>query len=259
MTRVPDGISNLEREFELELEDTGDASNDSEAGYDGDSELDEELDDGEVGDEEIANLESGFADRLAELSMAHESGEDVDERLREVVDDMEREYFFKGLARRLSRAGKGLLRKGLRIAGNLPAFKAISGLSQLARGNLKGMLSSLAKSGLQAVASAVPGGAMALPALQSLGVLPGEAADPDWARFNEIAERSFNHLARNLDEATPNPVAAAQQASSALAAGVRGVGAATRFTGGGGGGARRSGRTVRVVLRPGDRLVVTRR
>ena len=123
---------------------------------------------------------------------------------------MEREYFFKGLVKRLSKAGKGLVKRGLKMAKGLPAFQALSGLTQLARGNLKGMLANLAKTGLQAAAGAIPGGAIALPALQSLGIVPGETSDPDWARFTEVAERSYDHLARNLNEQTPNPIAAAQ-------------------------------------------------
>lgn len=258
-------LSELEREFELELEETGDASNDSELGFE--SDLDGELEeDEEIGDEEIADLEAnGFAARLGELSLAQEAGEDIDERVREVVEDMEREYFFKGLVKRLSKAGKGLVKRGLKMAKGLPAFQAISGLTQLARGNLKGMLANLAKTGLQAAAGAIPGGAIALPALQSMGIVPGEASDPDWARFTEVAERAYDHLARNLNEQTPNPAVAAQQASAALSAGLsRGIGAhrwGSVNRGGAGGMAPGAGarRTVRVTLGPGERLVVTRR
>lgn len=81
-----------------------------------------------------------------------------------------------------------------------------------------------------------------------------------------MAERSYDHLARNLNEQTPNPVAAVQQASAALSAGLSRAGLAANRWGsvnraGGVGASPGAGgrRTVRVVLGPGERLVVTRR
>ena len=109
--------------------------------------------------------------------------------------------------------------------------------------------------------------------LMLLAFAVGVRAGREWARlgaafwaFTEVAERSYDHLARNLNEQTPNPVVAAQQASAALAAGLSRAGLSPQRWGsvnrsGGvvashGTGARR---TVRVVLGPGERLVVTRR
>jgi hypothetical protein len=123
----------------------------------------------------------------------------LDSEVTNILNDMEREYFWGALKKRLKKGAKGLLSKGLKLAkGKLPVFKVLQSMTQLARGDLKGLLGSLAKAGL---ASAVPGGAVALPALQALGFEAGQDQQDEraaWDNFARVAQESFEYLAENL-------------------------------------------------------------
>ena len=146
MARDTADLSQLEREFELEMDD--DAA--------GELELEFESDEGELDEDrpafeaEADDAADGFAERFYELSQgSYESEFELDQEVNRLVADMEQEFFFKGLGKRLRSAGKGLLKKALKhAAGKFPALNALKGVTQLARGNLKGMLGSLAKAGL---------------------------------------------------------------------------------------------------------------
>ena len=253
MARDTADLSQLEREFELEMDD--DAA--------GELELEFESDEGELDEDrpafeaEADDAADGFAERFYELSQgSYESEFELDQEVNRLVADMEQEFFFKGLGKRLRSAGKGLLKKALKhAAGKFPALNALKGVTQLARGNLKGMLGSLAKAGL---ASAIPGGAIALPALSALGfeVDEPEANREAWRNYGEVSREAFQHLAEHLHEQADTPTEASKLAAAALQAGLA-KGQARRRSGGrrrrGGG----SGDTRVIRLRRGERLIVT--
>lgn len=253
MARDTADLSQLEREFELEMDD--DAS--------GELELEFETDEGEVDEEagssayEADEASEAFAERFYELSQnTYESEFELDDDVNRLVAEMEHEFFFKGLGRRLRRAGKGLLKKAVKAAaGSLPIGKALQAATQLARGNLKGMLGSLAKAGL---ASAIPGGAVALPALKALGF---EAEEPAanreaWRNYGEVSREAFQYLAENLHEQADAPAEASRLAAAALQAGLR-KGQERRR----GSGTRRReavpGGTRVIRLRRGERLIIS--
>ncbi|HKR00635.1 MAG TPA: hypothetical protein VJT09_08175 [Pyrinomonadaceae bacterium] len=267
-------ISEMEQDFELEMDDEYEFGDDSEAGEDQELEGELEGDYGslaemegdefeieeETGDEETG----GYADRFYELSeRGYESEADMDHEVNDLLNEMERDYFFGGLKKRLKSAGKGLLKKGLKYAaGKVPALKALQGITQLTRGNLKGFLGSLAKAGL---ASAIPGGMAALPALKALGFDPlgdSEANRDAWNNYVEVSREAFEYLAENLNEQADNPMEATRLATNAFRAGLKKAHGRRhglrhrRVIAGGSPGQRR---TRVVYLAPGERLVVKRR
>ncbi len=241
----------VEDELEAELEDIGDYE---------EEEPQEEL---EAVDEEL----SDYADRFYELSQrGYESEGEADEEVNGLLNELERDYFFKSAARRLlkNKRLRRLAQKGLKLAarhaaGQIPALKAFQGITQLARGNLKGALAPLAKA---ALTSAVPGAAAALPALQALGFEATE--DPEanreaWDNYVEVAREAFEHLAQNLNERADEPLEASRLATNAFKAGMRRVqtriptrGSRRRIYG------MRSRRGVRRVIRvrSGERVLI---
>lgn len=264
-------LSSLEQELELELEGAADfdseADDDKEAADDAEWELD---DDAELEVDEDAELESAleedrertYGDRLADLaSREFENPRELEVALSEVLDDMEREYFFGKIGKFISKAGKSLVKRGMKLAKNLPAAKVLEGVSKLARGNLKGLLGSLVQAGL---AGAIPGGAMLGPLFQSLtqggggfgklagalqSGLGGDGAEQEhFHRLAEIGQNAFEELASRLNERADDPLEAARLAQASFESAVR------RSNG-----KRREGgrHTRHVVLRPGQRLVVT--
>ena len=260
------GESDLEREYELSYE--------LESGEEGDHEtFDEELeyDEGELGDddgemarefESLREMEDGtgeemfasssFGERLYELSLReYESESHLTAAVLGELDNMGEEYFFGSLARRLKKAGGGLLKKATRLAGGLPAMQALKGFTSLARNGLKGQLGSLITS---AMASAIPGGAMALPALRALGInLPGGTPDREtYEQLAEISREAFEYLAETVDEEANNPIRAGRLASAALQAGLRRAGGTRVRRHGSAGGAVR-----RITLRRGERLIIS--
>ncbi len=254
--------SELEREFELET-DAGDEQGEAEDGDDAGAaewELEAEDDDAEASDDDEweAREEGSYADRLRELSHAElESEAQLDQEVRDIVDEMEREYFFGKWGSRLRKIGGGLVRKGLgKLAGQLPVMKGLQAVTQLARGNLKGALGSLAKTGLTAALGAHPLGAAALPVLKGLGFEAAE--DPDgereaWENYVAVAREAFDHLGRHLDEAALDPAGASKLAAAAFQAGLDKAQPRVRRADGGRGRPRRR-RVIR--LRRGDKLIV---
>lgn len=239
------GMSELEREFELEMEDSNEFEEQEgsreaeEAGelesYGGqmgsleseerfetesDSELDREFEqlaevEGERESDGEADRPYYYAERFQELSdREFESEYELNTELDRLFEDMEREFFFG----KLKKIGKRFIKRAVRMAKNLPAFRAVKAASQLARGNLRGMLGSLAKAALPMAASVIPGGAVALPVLKGMGF---EAEDPEstrigWRNFVEVSQEAYDHLASNITEKAVNPVIASQQASNAF-------------------------------------------
>jgi hypothetical protein len=260
-------MSEMEREFELEMGDDYETTEDSEAVED--QELDEEL--GEESeslsefDEELESVEEesgGFADRLNELSQReYESESEVDQELNAVLNEMEQDFFFGGLKKKLKSAGKGLLQKGLKFAaGQIPALQAFKGLTQLSRGNLKGFLGSLAKT---AITSAIPGAAVALPALKALGFNPlgdSEANRNAWSNYVEVSREAYDHLAANLHENADNPLEASRLATNAFQTALKRVQSRVPSARPAGTMAIRAGGKRRVIyLAPGQVVVVKAR
>jgi hypothetical protein len=242
-------VSDLEREFEMEMED--EPSSEFESEEDAGSGEFEEPDSEFEGDYDSEN--GDYASRFYELSQrSFESESEADDEVNRLVNDMEHEFFFKGLGKRLRKAGKGLLSKAGKYAmSRIPQLKALQGITQLARGNLKGSLASLAKAGL---ASAIPGGAVALPALKALGF---EASEPDgnreaWDNYVEVAREAFDALAENLNEQADNPLEASRIAATSFNTGLKRV--QGRGIAGHRSGRRRRTRVIRV--RAGERIVI---
>ena len=168
------GLSDLEKEFELEMEAEPEGET-SEEELELETELELGADSQEVSDEELEfevdeelELELNqkaeqFANSLYELSTKEfESEIEQETEVGKIIAEMEQEYFFKGLVDKLKTAGKTLIKKGLKLApkflGKIPVIgDAVKGATQLVRGNFKGALGSLAKAGLKAGLSAVPG------------------------------------------------------------------------------------------------------
>jgi hypothetical protein len=259
-------LSNLEQEFELEMEHeegqgeqhTGDG--DGEADWELESPGNEESEEESQEEPEAEAPEGGdFAERLRELSQREfETEAQLDEEVREIVDEMEREYFFKKWANRLKSVGGPLVKAGLgRLAGQFPAFKGLQAVTQLARGNLKGALGSLAKSGLTAALGAHPLGAVALPALKGLGFETSQ--DPEqqreaWENYVAVAQEAFDHLGQNIGAAAVDPLGASRLASTAFQTGLSKVQA--RVGSGAGGRAPSRGRRRVIRVRRGDKIVI---
>jgi hypothetical protein len=208
------------KEFESNGGQMGSRESEERFETESDSELDREFEqlaelDKEKGSEGESDRPSYYAERFYELSdREFESESELNTEIDRLLDEMEREYFFG----KLKKFGKRFAKKAFAMAKNLPAFQAVRAASQLARGNLKGMLGSLAKSALPMALSAFPGGAAALPILKAMGF---EAGDPDstrngWRNFVETSQEAYEYLASNITEKAVDPVVASQQASLAL-------------------------------------------
>jgi hypothetical protein len=246
-------VSDLERDFELDMDEPADGSQEWEA-----EEGDEAISEGEMEREfqklaeesepEEAQEQEGtvgdYAEKFYELSLRSYESVGAQQAVDSILNEMERDFFFKKLLKKaksvgkglLKTAGKGLLKRALQLAKNQPFFKAIQAATQLARGNTKGLLRNLANMGLSAVASAIPGGAVALPALKSLGLgfEVGEGQEENrerWRNFARVAKRSYEYLADNIDEAAvDDPAVAARLAGAAYEAGLRAVSRSTEGT-----------------------------
>lgn len=274
-------MSELEAEFEMELDDS-EGSQDFEGGDfefeadDQELEFDGEAESGDFefeADGEFEGFGGSFAEQLSELSSREfESESELDGSLSRVLGEIEQEFFFGGLAKRIARSKLGrmgisrlkrLLKNKFPQIPGLGALGGLGALTKLARGDLRGALGSLAKAAMPMVAAAIPGGAIALPALQSLGL--GETSDPDrsheaWDNFVEGAREAYDHLAANLHEQIDQPLEASRAATAAyqaglksMAAGGAALGAAARPGRARAGGApRRRIRTIR--LRRGQRI-----
>lgn len=199
-------MSELEDNLELEFEDVEDThasevdeevDDDSELADDTSSEIDE--------DEELESAEPGdYGERFYELSLREfESDLERQRAVHGILDDMEREYFLGGL---LKKAGGAIGRAVKKVA--KPALKAAT---QLAGGNMKGLLGTLATS---ALSSFVPGGALIAPALKGLGfgggplgsagtssgapAAPGVSTPAAWSNFADLARDAFERLAASM-------------------------------------------------------------
>jgi hypothetical protein len=250
-------MSDLEREFELEMEEQ---DMEWESAPDRGEEL-ESLPDEEQGEEEFEALdrdESGYAERLYQLSQREfESESELDAAVNEVLNDIEQEYFFGGIRRKwnkFKKTGLGkLVKKGLSIAGGqIPALQALKGITSLARGDLRGLLNSAVGT---AVRSVIPGGGVAVEALKTLGFREAETAADNrqaWENVVDVARTSYEHLANTLHERADQPLEASRLAADAFRAGLQSAGRAA-----GAGRTLPSGRRRhRIRVRRGDVIII---
>lgn len=257
------GDSDLEREFELETaeEDEEGAMAELEEPFEAleATEAPEDLELEGLGGEEGPE---GFAERFLELAAReYESETEVDAAVNGVLHDMEREYFFKGLRSKLGSLGKKYLARGLQTVGRVAGrnFPAVEALTQLARGNLRGMLAPLARTALTA---AVPGLGAAMPVMRSLGfeLESGEddpaAQERAWQNYVHLAREAYEDLASNLSSEAQDPLGAHQLAGAAMRNALARVGRRQGRGGGGGSGGGRARDVRRIQVRRGQRLVI---
>lgn len=259
-------MSEMEREFELEMEEDDEPVDDEDLEEEFENlvelemeEADEPVDDEDLEEEfeSLMELEmeeelenefdenepeeeyGDFADRFYEISLEMgESELEIDAKINSLLSEMEREYLFGSLFRRIRKAKEkiekgvkraargGLGRLVRRVAGRamkgIPGIQVLKGITQLSGGNLRGLLAALAKVGLS---SAIPGGGIAVPAaLQALGFR--EVSDPEenreaWSNFTEVAMEAFDHLAGTLNERADDPVEANRLATDAFQTALR--------------------------------------
>lgn len=274
------GMSELERELELEMDDEleieGEADDGGAFEAAGDDEVgdqtESEAGDLEIDEEHDEGRDREFVERFMEIaSREFEAEYELDQAMNEVLDDVAQEYLFGNILKKARRFGQGLMknkvlgslvRKGLSVAsGQLPALKAAM---QLAKGNLQGALLNMGK---QFVGTAIPGGSVALGALSALGG-GGSASEREvWQNYTQLARDAFEHLGDNVNEMADQPVEASRLAANAFQHAVRraqgrGPSNAQANMGAGRngrpGGMRRSGSGARrVQLRPGEKLIIS--
>lgn len=260
-------LSELESEYELEMDNTEseyedefeDETGDEEYENTGDNESDDEFE-YEMSDSE----NSGYAERFYELSqMEFESESEMDQEVNGLLNEMEQDFFWKAAKSFIKRKGPGILGKlGKFALSKLPAAHALKGLSQLARGNLKGSLLGLAKTAL----ASHPAFAAAMPALNALGFESSESPEANreaWDNYVEVAREAYESLAENLNQNSADPMVANEVARNSLQKALTNVKARVgRSPGsrtGRGMAPRTPGRKRVVYLRPGEYLVVRRK
>jgi hypothetical protein len=270
MARDYSDFSELERQFELEmeaspvegfeLEPKGDFELPDDQEYDEDREAEYQPE--ETGFEEASggSRSDEFVDRLLELSEREfESPAEVDQALNEVLDDIEREYFFGGaiLKRGLKNLRKNkmlrsLASKGLKL-GVSKFLPGLQGALQLARGQVSKGLGNIAS---QFLAAAVPGGGIMLDAVKSLGVGEEPAREREtWENYVTLAREAYEHLADNLTERADQPAEGIRLANNALQYAISKAQARTaRTRRPGAGDLRERGRVLRLRIAPGERI-----
>lgn len=156
------------------------------------------------------------AEKFCELSTRKFKTEtELDNAINKILNEIERDYFFKGLLKKTKKGGKLLLKKGLTTFKGLSAFQAANAITQLARGNLKGTLVTLAKTGIKGMQAGTT-----LPVLEALGFEAGregtEKNREAWQSFTDVCKESFDYLARNLHKNADDPLEASKLASEAF-------------------------------------------
>ncbi len=233
------GTSDIEREFEEEMKKESPEK----------IRLPEEIDlEKEYGEEAPQEKELDlYAKKFYDLSgRSFKTEADLESAVNGVLNEIEKDHFFRGLPQKTKKAGKLLLEKGLRTFKGVSAFQAVVGITQLARENLKGTLGTLAKMGLKGGRA----GAAVLPVLGALGFQAGEQNRDAWQNFASVCEESFDYLAVNLNEKADDPLEASKLASEAFNAALRKVKSESRAT---------PKRKIGMAEKPGRRNMVGRR
>lgn len=169
---------------------------------------------------ERAEKENPYTERLFELAQSDFEADGVEQELNEVLDSMEREYFWGALASgiatiagdpRVRSAAKGLIRKGLKFARKHASQKELlhAGTSLL-RGKLKGLLLPAMKTAIQSVSNAAN--------MDEQGADSGQHIIADTA---EAAQEAYEFAAANLHEDVDSEAAAHELAEQAFEVGIR--------------------------------------
>jgi hypothetical protein len=259
-------LSQLEREFELEMDgapegdlevDFESLPEDAEFELEADDKLQDEssfeLNDVEQEFEGEFSRSDEFVERFLEISgRQFETPYEADAAMGEVLDDIEREYFFGAIKRGLKKLSKNkllksLAKKGLSLGVN-KFFPGLQGALQLARGNVKGALLNFGK---QALGSVVPGGGAMLDAVKSIGLDPtggGGQERETWENYVNLSREAYEHLAENLTPTADQPAEAVRLANNAVQHAI--AKAQVRATGR----SKGRGRVVRLRVSPGERI-----
>ena len=210
--------SDLEREFEEEMKE---GKLPKESRLPEETEFEREYDKEMKGEELPEKKElDPFAEKFYELSSrTFKTETELDNAVNGILNEIERDYFFKDLLKKTKKGGKLLLKKGLETFKGFSAFQAANGITQLPRGSLKGTLGTLAKAGLK---GARVGGAV-LPVLGALGFEAGEQNREAWQSFANVCKESFDYLAKNLNEKADDPLEASRLASEAFSTALKKV------------------------------------
>ncbi|MCO6491912.1 MAG: hypothetical protein J5I98_26080 [Phaeodactylibacter sp.] len=252
------GMSELEREFELEMDDSSYpgtdheleaelehlmAEGDGEYEYDEDSaaeEYEHEYEEDEPQsefeyDEDVEEGESfgqdfrPYGERLFELSLREfESESEMDDALGGIFDDMEREYFFSRAIGILKRnpIARSLVSKAVNaVAGSIPggqvALDAIKTMGKPLLQGIRNNWSGAVRAGAHALApDAIR---MAGNFAGRLGLQPGNGAAANREAFRRIAkgiQRSYEFAAGHFDHRSGDPLVASRLANRAFEAGV---------------------------------------
>lgn len=268
-------LSALEREFEYEME--GASGEDTEMEFESladdnefeenfEFETDDELEGPDDEFEENYEFEGDddrayeFVERFMEISgRQFETSYEVDAAMNEVLDDIEREYFFGAIKRGLKKLSKNkllrsLAKKGMTLGVN-KFFPGLQGALQLARGNVKGALLNFGK---QALGSVVPGGAVMLDAVKQIGLQPGgdgEAPEREtWENFVDLSREAYEHLADNLTSGAHLPGEATRLANNAVQHAIAKARRRTAPRRAMGARRRPHGRVVQLRVAPGERV-----
>lgn len=274
MYRKSDDMSDLEQEFELEMDDlemddnfeTGDdyesETDDFEFEGSEDSEYESEYeseygDDSESEYEAFASGDTDYAERFFELSQREfESETEIDEALNEIFDDMQREYFsFGGFIKNAAKKGFNLAKKA---ALKMPQVQALKSMLGPAANMLKGNWKTLLKTAL----AAHPAGAAALPALKAIGFESREDMSENreaWDNYVDASRESFEYLVSNANANANQPLVANRLAANAFQAGLKKAGSNRRRTSPGGTRDHRSKKIRRIAIAPGETIVIRRR
>ena len=275
-------FSELERELELEMEgaEADDRETMFEAGSDGldygrelefdDRELDDDMEISFERDSPEFELEGDwdqsrsqeFVERFMEIGTRQfETSYEADEAMGEVLDDIEREYFFGAIKRGLKKLSKNklirsLAKKGLSLGVN-KFLPGLQGALQLARGNVKGALLNFGK---QALGSVVPGGGAVLDAVKAIGLQPGGGETREretWENYVNLSREAYEHLAENLTPRADQPAEAMRLANNAVQHAVARAQARTGRSNGSGQARSGAGRVLRLRVAPGERIKLT--
>lgn len=235
---MPIEDSELEKEFELEMEKDEGAKDEEIKEEELERELELEMEkDEEAKDEELEFEErepeerefeekiAGYTDRLFEISeREYESESELDTEIDNFLNEMERDFFFKGLWKKIKDGGKKLIKTGIGLAKNLPIMQVVKGVTSLARGNLKGMLKPFLKTaigmipGIGPVASTLSG-----PLIDMVGSKFGFEVTQDTEKNKAQLEKAvritaaaYDNLARNLGKNATDPKEASRLAASSF-------------------------------------------
>jgi hypothetical protein len=162
-----------------------------------------------------------FAERLYKLSQQNfKSSSELDFRINEIMNEIERQFFFGKLLKKIKKKALGkLIKLSKKFIKGLPASRGIDTITQLSRGNLKGALTSIARAGLSSLVSGGPVSIPILNALNSISELPNSVQNDlkVWKNFVNIAEYAYENLIDNFKEnAIIDPISASKLANKSF-------------------------------------------